>query len=145
MIKGPEATTEMRTFHDEDGNRWFYCESDLEYEIDGTKLIVPKGFLNDGYSIPRIFHGLFANDMKGIFAAVVHDYLYKSDCPYDEISKKNADKWLYTFCRYYKLNWLASQSIYAAVAIGGWGSWKNRPVRVSTHTMGIMVSHGNMS
>ena len=125
MIKGPEPTTEMRTFHDEDGERWYYCEGPLEFEIDGMKIIVPMKFLNDGYSIPKIFHGIFSKDMKGIFAAVVHDYLYKSDCPY-KVSKKNADKWLYTFCRHYKLNWFASQAIYSAVYIGARRSWKAR-------------------
>lgn len=56
---------------------WMVAE-ELSYESDvlGTTIVVPKGFVTDGPSVPRVplAYTLAAN--RGWRAGVVHDYLY---------------------------------------------------------------------
>lgn len=49
----------------------------------GLQVIVPKGFVTDFASVPRIFWRLFPPTGQHARASVVHDYLYtaEADCP----------------------------------------------------------------
>lgn len=77
------------------GRNWILEESFKFYYADslGNKLdelCVPKGFITDFASTPRIFYPLFPP--IGIYnkAAMVHDYLYSKESKLN-ISRKEAD------------------------------------------------------
>ena len=44
-------------------------------------VVVPKGFISDAASIPRLLWPLFPPDGPWLRASVIHDYLYSIDCP----------------------------------------------------------------
>ena len=60
---------------------------DKDGEIEQA-VIVPAGFETDGKSTPRIFWWLFPVDGAGFRAAVVHDFLYRTQ----ELDKDLADR-----------------------------------------------------
>ncbi len=58
------------------------------------ELVVPKGFITDLASVPRILWPIYApNDAKTIGAAIMHDYLYA--CPGDR-TRASIDAMLYS-------------------------------------------------
>lgn len=61
------------------------CEK-FKLKIDNKKFSVPKGFITDLASVPRILWPLYApNDTKTIGPAILHDYLYS--CPNNRLRK----------------------------------------------------------
>lgn len=50
---------------------------DFYYFKDGGINNVPKGFITDGYSVPRLFWNIFPPLGKDDRCAILHDYLYK--------------------------------------------------------------------
>jgi hypothetical protein len=56
--------------------------------VDGKTIIVPKGFITDFASVPRLFWRLFPPFGKYTPAAVLHDYL----CRKPGFSRAEADK-----------------------------------------------------
>lgn len=69
----------------EEGDKW-KLEEDFAFSwtsADGTltvERLVPKGFITDGLSIPRVFRGRFSPTGKAFRAAIAHDWLYR-ECP----------------------------------------------------------------
>ncbi len=60
---------------------------------DDEKIIVPKDFLTDGASIPKVFWSIFGGPLSGryIKSAIVHDYLCVLNNQ-DLYSRERADK-----------------------------------------------------
>ena len=50
---------------------------------EGVRIVVavPKDFVSDAATIPRLLWPLFPPDGPYLRAAVIHDYLYSIDCP----------------------------------------------------------------
>lgn len=65
----------------------------LEYYSERYKrtIIVPKGFVTDYASIPRLFQLFISKLGRHRKAAVVHDYLYNSKTQYRGIHRAAAD------------------------------------------------------
>jgi hypothetical protein len=60
-----------------DGRSLWGLEQDLTYRtVAGDTVTVPKGFVTDLASVPRVFWDLFPPDGPWTEAAVVHDALY---------------------------------------------------------------------
>jgi len=101
---------------------WVVLE-DFKVDLGETIVSVPKGFVTNGASVPRIFWWLCA-PMAGPFgeASVVHDYLYSSfsDCQ----SRSFADKALYNIGRYRGANLVRAKAVYRAVRLFGQKFWK---------------------
>lgn len=63
-----------------DGRNWelegnfVYC---VDAASDGDTLIIPKGFVTDLASVPRIFWNIYPPFGKYTEAAVIHDYGYR--------------------------------------------------------------------
>ena len=60
-----------------DGHRWIVTEPFL-YSTSLHKIEVPKGFITDFASIPRVFWRILPPTGKYTMAAVIHDWLYFS-------------------------------------------------------------------
>ena len=64
---------------------------DVEFVYLGRKYVVPKGFLSDGFSVPRCFWWILSPISKTTLpTGIFHDFLYK----YMIGSRLQADKWL---------------------------------------------------
>lgn len=52
---------------------------DWEYDLNGTTIIIPKNFVFDGASIPKIFRGFLSPVGILLIPGLLHDYAYKYD------------------------------------------------------------------
>ena len=65
-------------------NDLFAVGSDFPVFINRMPYVVPRGFLTDLASVPRVFWWFNApNDFNTIAPAVLHDYLYSVDTKYN--------------------------------------------------------------
>jgi hypothetical protein len=80
---------------------------------------VPRGFVTDLASIPRIFYSLLRPDGEYAYAAIVHDYLYwtqtRTRTVSDEIFKFSMED--------FNISRRTMQTIYNAVRLFGEGAW----------------------
>jgi len=102
------------------------------------KFFVPKGFIFNGASVPRVFSNIFPATGYLFIAALIHDYLYShayyikmilddsnklikqevkiDKCCSDQIFK-DISNWLY------KGHWFKTGIATAALKVGGQGAW----------------------
>lgn len=82
---------------------------------------IPKGFVTDLASVPRLFWNIFPPFGKYIDAAVIHDYLYQTQT----MPRSVADGALMEGMKLCNVNWMTRQTIYRFVRIGGWKAWSD--------------------
>ena len=105
-----------------DGKYWVLKEP-LEYEQPKTKqrFVVPRGFVTDLASVPRLFWTAFPPCGKYTPAAVVHDYLYwvqPAGC-----DRACADELLLVAMEESNVGLVTRSAIYAGVRSGGQSAW----------------------
>ena len=83
------------------------------------KVVVPKGFVTDLTSVPRIFWSLLPRDGDYVYAAVAHDYLYWTQ----ERGRAEADNILNLIMQEFCIGWATRTSIYTAVDSAGKFAW----------------------
>ena len=81
--------TELKTTPIDD--KYWEVMEDYYYKTSRGVIRVPKGFRTDYASVPRIFRNIINSYGKHGRAAVVHDWLYSSQCKID-ITREEADK-----------------------------------------------------
>ena len=91
--------------------------SDIPFQFNGISYIVPKGFISDGASIPKMFWSLIAPCIDGrtIRAAVIHDYLYHTGI----LSRADADKVFLNYLLQDDFPLIKSYICYGAVRVFG--------------------------
>lgn len=95
--------------------------------IDGTSysLIIPKLFATDFASIPRLLHSLLSPLNNTIYAAIVHDYLYRN--PTNPIAaaiqRDTVDRVFYWGMRVRGVWKITAGIMYLGVRIGGSSSY----------------------
>ena len=96
----------------------------IEAFAEETNIYVPMGFMTDGASVPRIFWPIMP-PMSETYtnAAVVHDYLYKTQ---KTKNRKTADKIFLNLMEYLGTPRWKRMIMYRAVRIGGWKPWKKK-------------------
>lgn len=99
----------------------------VEVTLDnGTKIIikVPKNYVSDGASIPKIFHRVYHPfTTESFWASVIHDYIYSH--LYYKFSKEFADELFKTMIKEDNGSWLMQKSFYRAVRLNAWGGGWN--------------------
>jgi hypothetical protein len=90
----------------------------------------PKLGTTDFASIPRILHSLISPLNNTIYAAILHDYLYRN--PTDEFARslprETVDRLFYWGMRGSWCVWrLTAGLMYLGVRSGGWVSYKRMP------------------
>lgn len=80
---------------------------------------VPKGFVSDLASIPRVFYTELRPDGRYAYAAVIHDYLYWTQ----KITREDADTILKLCMQDFKVPTSSVTLIYSAVRIAGQWAW----------------------
>ena len=73
-----------------DDKYWEVLEA-YSYETSKGLVVVPKGFRTDYASVPKIFRNIINTYGKHGRAAVVHDWLYSSQCEIN-VTRAEADK-----------------------------------------------------
>lgn len=108
----------------------FYTLKEFTYYVGSEDsddfIVVPKGFVTDGASIPKwcwpIVGHPFAEFRQ---AAVLHDYLYRNHIR----TKKQADKIFLEAMEVLGVDEWKRNVMYWAVCIGGTKSWKRGPAK----------------
>jgi hypothetical protein len=83
---------------------------------------VPKNFVTDGASIPRVFWAILSPFGAYFPAALVHDFLYSSKN--DEFTRDEADGIFLEAMKDCGVPWHRRTLIYAAVRCAGWRFFK---------------------
>mgnify|MGYP000969372266 CR=1 FL=1 len=99
-------------------NGKFELVSDYIYQIENYVIKVPRGFITDYASIPRIFRPIVLPYGKHSGASVVHDWLYSSNCNLD-ISREKADKIFLEILKEEGVNPILARLMYIAVRVFG--------------------------
>jgi len=119
------------------GVRHWEIADDFDYEINGTKFVIPAGFKFDGASIPKFLHTFLSPVGVLLIGGLVHDYAYKYQTllmlnkkdTMGVISQKRADEIFRDINievnGFYLMNYLA----YWSLRLGGFMAWnKHRKV-----------------
>ena len=99
-------------------NGKFELISDYIYQIENYVIRVPKSFVTDYASIPRIFRPIVLPYGKHSGASVVHDYLYSKSCELN-IERKKADKIFLEILKEEGVNPILARLMYIAVRCFG--------------------------
>jgi len=102
------------------GDREFILDGNMTYVTRAGEVItVPKGFITDLASIPRLFQWLIPVNGLHRCAAIVHDYLFViQDRP-----REDADRIFLEAMEDCGVRWTQRQVMYRAVRAGGWLTW----------------------
>jgi len=107
--------------------RDYRLNNPLFYEADdGTIYNVPKGFITDGASIPRIFWRIYLPYGLYIEAAVLHDYLYRTETV--NVTRKQSDDLMEEAMIWCKVNIVDRKTIHIMVRTFGWSAFKKRKI-----------------
>lgn len=78
----------------EDHERYFMVRKDLEIELsNGDVICIPFAFMSDGSSTPKIMRGILPRYGAFLFAAIIHDYLYRTGYMSDALGHSEGRKW----------------------------------------------------
>ena len=110
---------------------------DYEFEFDNQRLVIPKGFVFDGASVPRLFWSFLAPTGLLLIPGLFHDYAYR----YNYLLMRDGEK----LAKYHegagKSFWdtmfrLVGQQVngvhfanliaWGALACGGWVAWLSK-------------------
>ena len=105
----------------DDGEFWV-LGSDLVFSIrdTGQRIVVPRGFVTDFASVPRVFWTIFPKHGEYTRAAIVHDYLYWEQ----QCTREQADELFEIVMEDSEVDTTSRYTIYAAVRVWGGGAWE---------------------
>lgn len=107
----------------------------MAVEINGQTYLIPRGFVTDGASIPTFYRARLERFGDYIRAAVVHDWLYKHDCPL-KLSRKDCDEGFRQLMITDGVGWYTRIRMHSAVRMFGWGSFHKVDMTVNTAGLG---------
>lgn len=104
----------------DDGEYWV-LGNDLVFTIrhTGQRIVVPRGFVTDFASVPRIFWTFFPKHGEYTRAAIVHDYLYWQQ----QCTRSQADELFDIVMEDSDVDTTSRFTIYAAVRVWGDDAW----------------------
>lgn len=85
-------------------------------------IVIKKGFITDGGSIPDIFSNIIKQWGRNIIAFLVHDALYATHY----VDRRTADWILLEICEYSGTNWVERNAIYRSVRDFGNGIYDDK-------------------
>ena len=96
--------------------------NELVYKIreTGQRLVVPRGFVTDFASVPRVFWTVFPKHGEYTRAAIVHDYLYWQQ----QCNRLQADELFDIVMEDSDVDTASRYAIYAAVRVWGGSAWE---------------------
>ena len=116
-------TTQLKVEPLPDGRKWKLLE-DFEYYLgdktNGMIIKVPKGFITDFASVPRLFWVILPPWERYGKAAVLHDYLYQSQ----KFIRLMCDAIFFEAMTVLKVPKWKKYLLYLGVRVGGWVPFK---------------------
>ena len=110
-----------------DGRNWEVYQP-LEYRVGGPEsnevIVVPKGFITDLASVPRVFWVIYPPDGTYTNAAVVHDFLYSVVGVRGRYTRKQCDNIFLEAMKVVGVPAWRRWILYSAVRIGGSIAWR---------------------
>lgn len=105
----------------DDGEYWVLA-NDLVFAIreTGQRIVVPRGFVTDFASVPRVFWTFFPKHGEYTRAAIVHDFLYWQQ----KCSREQADELFDIMMDASEVDSTTRFTIYAAVRVWGDDAWE---------------------
>lgn len=108
---------------------------DWTVRYNGWLFTVPKGFLSDGNSVPRLFQWLVPKFGRNTIAGIAHDWLYHKGKVYKivddglavqeiRITQRQADIVRSDLCQWCGVWWIQRIASYIGLRIGGWYGWR---------------------
>ena len=107
--------------------KWQLLRSYIYQDDKHGKITVPKGFVTDLYSIPKIVRSLVSKIQKSNGSAVIHDYLYTSQF-FGKDGRKKADEVLGRAMKNHwsPVGWWSRRKILLGLKIGGCFVYKKK-------------------
>ena len=103
-------------------NNVWQLKEPLIYRKENLKIIVPKGFIFDFASIPKLFWNIFSpNGGRYDRASCLHDWLYATQC----LSRKESDWIFYLAMLDDRTPKWKAKIFYWGVRVGGSFAWNN--------------------
>lgn len=119
-------TLEVRRIIGQD-NIWQLKEPLVWKEINKEQIIVPKNFIFDFASVPRLFAGFIPKvGYKYDRASCLHDWLYMTQLH----GRKECDEIFLKAMKTEKVSWWKRNIMYYAVRIGGGFVWKKHTLEM---------------
>jgi len=105
----------------DDGEYWV-LGNELVFTIreTGQRIVVPRGFVTDFASVPRVFWTFFPKHGEYTRAAIVHDYLYWEQ----KCNREQADELFDIVMEDSEVDSTSRFTIYAAVRVWGDDAWE---------------------
>jgi hypothetical protein len=119
--RGPEGTLHVGRFREP----MYFLLKPIAWKPEGDKLgkypavTVPKGFVTDFASIPRVFWSVLRPDGDYTYPAIIHDYLYWRQ----DTTREVADNILKFGMEDFSLDKMTVAAIFNGVRAGGASSW----------------------
>lgn len=98
----------------------------FRYVSEVGTITVPLGFISDGASIPRIFWNILSPFGEYFEAALIHDFLYSKASDGYGLDRGESDYLFLMAMKDCGVGFIKRHTIYRAVRIGGWASYKKR-------------------
>ena len=113
-------------------DRMYYLDKPITWspgpgQSGAPEVTVPKGFVTDLASIPRVFWSVLPTDGVYTFPAIVHDYLYWTQNP--AIPRETADLIFKYGMEDLRVDGVSVFAIYNAVRLRGGGPWKQNATK----------------
>lgn len=107
-------------------SRWRLIESLTYLTNAGPAITVPKGFVCDLASIPRVMRLVFTVNGNHREAAIIHDWLYykKGHVVFSHFTREQCDDVFYEAMISSGVNKITAWSMWAGVRLGGWVAWQ---------------------
>ncbi len=103
---------------------YFYIDEDfslqLHVDTDCLKVRVPKGFVTDLASSPRVMWSLVPRIGRYAYPAILHDYLYWKQ----DFTRAESDRIFKVAMTVFGVPWLVLSTLYKAVRLGGESAWE---------------------
>ncbi len=108
------------------GKHSWELTANFKYINPPISVIVPKGFLTDGGSLPRIVWTLIGSPWSGRYpkACVPHDWHYWSQT----ITRKEADRQFLDGMEILGVSWWKRRLMYRVVRLVAWICWNKRAI-----------------
>ena len=125
------------------GSRVFELTGIFRYCSPEIEISVPVGFVTDGASVPRIFWNIFSPFGVYFPAALIHDFLYSksSNQQHEGLTRKQSDQIFLGAMQELGVGWLTRRTIYRAVRLGGWASFKKKPTDMNQSKIKELQRH----
>lgn len=111
--------------HPDNPENWILFQ-DYRYLDKGIQRCIPRGFVTDFASIPRLFWNIMSPTELGDVGPIKHDYVYRLGTG----TRAQADKQFLHDMKLDGISWWKRSTAYSMVRAFGWGSWNSGKVKI---------------